>query len=125
MIVPAMAQDKDHTPLGDQMESVNDAFKAFRRETDPVKGATQAREAHTALIKSLGEVPVTIKEMPEGPEKAKALVAYRKMMGNLYVTLCDVEEAFLNGKVDEVAKIIEKIKELKKEGHKKFVKEEE
>ena len=55
-----------------------------------------------------------IKEMPEGPEKAKALVKYRKMMGKLYVTLCEVEEAFLNGKIDEVAKIVESLKEHEK-----------
>ena len=36
------------------------------------------------------------------------------MMGKLYVTLCEVEEAFLNGKIDEVAKIVESLKEHEK-----------
>ena len=43
------------------------------------------------------------------------------MMGKLYVTLCEVEEAFLNGKIDEVAKLVERLKEQKKAGHDKFV----
>ena len=47
------------------------------------------------------------------------------MMGKLYVTLCEVEEAFLNGKIDEVAKIVDSLKEQKKAGHDKFVKDEE
>jgi soluble cytochrome b562 len=125
MLIPARAQDKEHTALGKQMEAMNDAFKAFRKETDPVKGATQAREAQAALVKGINEVPETIKEMPEGPEKAKAFAAYHKMIGKLYVALCEVEEAFLNGKIDEVAKLVDSLKEMKKTGHKEFVKEDE
>ena len=125
MLVPAKAQDKEHTQLGKDMEAMNDAFKAFRRETDPAKGAAQAREAQAALIKGISEVPAKVKEMPEGPEKAKALVEYHKMIGKLYVALCEVEEAFLNGKVEEVAKIVETLKEMKKTGHKQFMKEDE
>ena len=125
MLVPVKAQDKEHTALGKQMEAVNDAFKAFRKETDATKGAAQAREAQAALVKGFGEVPESIKEMPEGPEKAKALAEYHKMIGQLYVTLCDVEIAFLNGKTDEVAKIVDAIKTLKKDGHKKFMKDDD
>ncbi len=127
MVIPVRAQDKEKetTALGKQMEAMNDAFKAFRKETDPVKGATQSREAQAALLKGISEVPVTIKEMPEGSEKAKAFAAYHKMIGKLYVTLCEVEEAFLNGKIDEVAKLVDAVKEMKKAGHKEFVKEDE
>jgi soluble cytochrome b562 len=125
MLMPARAAESDETPLGKQMEATNDAFKAFRRETDPVKGATQAREAQLSVLKAAAEVPELLKAMPEGPDKAKALVSYRKMMGKLYITLCEVEEAFLNGKIDEVAKLVESLKEQKKAGHDKFMDEEE
>mgnify|MGYP000703985546 FL=1 len=90
-----------------------------------MKGAAAARESQMAALKSAAEVPKTLNAMPEGPEKAKALAEYRKMMGKLFVTLCEVEEAFLNGKMDEVAKIVDVIKEMKKTGHDKFVEEEE
>ena len=124
--LPAKAEEeKDQTELGKHMEAMNDAFKAFRRETDAVKGAIQAREAEDAVLKGMTEIPTLIKEMPEGPEKARALVTYRKMTGKLYVTLCEVEEAFLNGKVEDVAKIVDSLKEQKKEGHQKFIKEDE
>lgn len=126
MWIPAMAQDdKDQTELGKHMEAMNDAFKALRRETDAVKGAVQAREAEAAVLKGMAEVPELIKEMPESPEKAKALVTYRKMTGKLYVTFCEVEEAFLGGKIEDVAKIVDSLKELKKEGHQKFMKPDE
>lgn len=125
MLTPANAQEKEDTPLAKQMEAVNDAFKGFRRETDPVKGAAQAREAQQATLKGASEVPEMLKAMPEGPDKAKALVEYRKMIGKLYVTFCEVEEAFLNGKLDEVAKIVASVKDMKKAGHDKFVEEKE
>lgn len=124
MLTPARAAE-EHTKLEEQMEALDDAFKGFRRETDAVKGAAAARESQMAALKSAAEVPITLKAMPEGPEKAKALAEYRKMMGKLFVTLCEVEEAFLNGKMDEVAKIVDVIKEMKKTGHDKFVEEEE
>lgn len=119
--VPAMADD---TPLDKHMEAMDDAFKGFRRETDPVKGAAQARDAQLAALKAAAEVPVVVKEMPEGPEKAKALATYRKMMGKLFITLCEVEEAFLDNKIEEVTRIVGELKDQKKAGHEKFVKEE-
>lgn len=124
MLTPARAAE-EQTKLEEQMEAMDDAFKGFRRETDAVKGATQAREAQQAALKSAAEIPKTLKALPEGPEKAKALAEYRKMMGKLFVTFCEVEEAFLNGKMDEVAKIVDAIKEKKKAGHDKFVEDEE
>lgn len=123
--IPANAEDdKDHTPLGKQMESMNDAYKAFRKETDPVKGAALARDAQQATLKAAMEIPALIKDLPEGPDKVKAAVDYRKMMGKLFISLCEVEEAFNNKKLEDVAKIVASLKDLKKEGHDKFVKEE-
>lgn len=128
LLVPARAQDKekkDETPLGKQMEAMDDAFKGFRRETDPVKGAKEARDAQQGALKAALEIPVLIKEMPDGPDKDKAANEYRTMMGKLFITLCDVEGAFLAGKPEEVAKIVDTLKGMKKDGHKKFVKEED
>lgn len=119
------AEEKETTKLGEQMEAANDALKAFRRETDPVKGAAHAREAQQAVLKSLVEIPAMVAKMPEGPEKAKAAAEFRKMTGKVFVALCEVEEAFLNGKLDEVAKIVDSLKEMKKAGHDKFIEEEE
>jgi len=125
-LIPAKAQDdKDKTPLGKQMESMSDAYKAMRKETDAVKGAALARDAQQAALKAALEIPAMVKEMPEGPDKVKAAVEYRKMMGKLFISLCEVEEAFNNGKLDDVAKIVTNLKDMKKQGHEKFVKEDE
>lgn len=119
--IPAVRADD--TPLGSQMESLNDAYKALRKETDSAKGAAFAREAQQAVLKGLAENPEMLSKMADGPEKTKAAAVYRRMMGQLYVLLCDVETAFLEGKTDEVAKLVESIKELKKAGHDKFIEE--
>ncbi|MCU0749248.1 MAG: cytochrome b562 [Akkermansiaceae bacterium] len=122
LVLPVSAEEE--TQLGKQMEEMNDAYKVFRRETDPVKGAALAREAQQAIVKSFSEIPTLVTKMPDGPDKAKASAEYRKMMGQLYVALCEVEQAFLNGKVDEVATIVERLKEMKKTGHEKFMEDE-
>jgi soluble cytochrome b562 len=124
-LLPLPISAEEETPLGKQMEAMNDAYKAFRRETDPVKGAAQARDAQQAALKSASEVPTMLTKMPDSPEKAKALLEYRKMMGKLFVSFCEVEEAFLNGKIEDVAKIVESLKEQKKAGHDKFMEDEE
>jgi soluble cytochrome b562 len=122
LMLPVSADEE--TPLGKQMDALNDAYKAFRKETDPAKGAALAREAQAAVAKGLMEMPAMLTKMPEGPDKAKASAEYRKMMGQLFVALSEVEEAFLGGKVDQVATIVERLKEMRKAGHDKFIEEE-
>ncbi|MBC8127542.1 MAG: hypothetical protein H8M99_10425 [Gloeobacteraceae cyanobacterium ES-bin-144] len=124
MTLPVLAEKYEETPLGKQMEAMNDAYKSFRSEKDPAKGAEQARVAQRAALKGMSELPEMLAKMVDGPEKAKAAAGYRKMMGKLYVSLCEVEEAFLAGKTEEVAKIVASLKDMKKAGHDKFMEEE-
>lgn len=121
MVLPVSADD---TPLGKQMEAFNDSYKAFRKETDPAKGAAQAREAQNTILKAIGESPSMLAKMPEGPAKTKALTAYRKMMGRLFVTLCEVEQAFLADDKAQLAKLLDTLKSMKKEGHNQFMEDE-
>lgn len=113
----------DDTPLGKQMEEFNDAYKAFRKEKDPAKGAELAREAQGALVKSFALEPEMVSKMPDGPEKSKALAAYRGMIAKTLATLCEVESAFLDGKVDQVAELVDALKDQKKTGHDRFMEE--
>lgn len=122
LVLPLSADTE--TPLGKQMESFNDTFKAFRKETDAAKCAALAREAQAAVVKTLTETPDLVKKMAEGPEKAKAAAEYRKMMGKVYVSLCELEEAYLSGNMEEAGKILGSMREMKKAGHDKFMEEE-
>jgi soluble cytochrome b562 len=114
----------DETPLGRKMEAFDDSYKAFRKETDPAKGAAQAREAQELILKGIAELPALVAKMPDGEAKSKAVAEYRRMMGQLFVVLCEVEEAFLAGKIDEVAKLVDSLKEMKKTGHNRFMEDE-
>lgn len=114
----------DDTPLAEQMEIMNDAYKAMRREKDPAKGAELARGAQDAMVKAIAEIPALVKAMPDGPEKSKAAAEYRKMMGLLISTLAEMEIAFLDGDLDQVKEVVTKLRESKKQGHDKFMEEE-
>ncbi|MDP4624843.1 MAG: cytochrome b562 [Akkermansiaceae bacterium] len=120
-IQPATA-DED-TPLGEQMEIMNDAYKAFRREEDPEKGAALTREAQDAMIKAISLLPEMVTDMPDGPDKAKAAAKYREMMGQLISTLASIELAFLDGDMEKVAEGVTALRESKKTGHDKYVEE--
>lgn len=119
--IPLAGMAQESSKVHDQMEALDDAYKAFRREEDPAKGAELAREAQAQAILSLSEVPELVKDMPDPKEKAKALAVYKKMMAQLVISLCEVEEAFLEGKVEEVDVIVDRLKDQKKEGHEKFL----
>jgi soluble cytochrome b562 len=121
-VIPATADD---TPLAKQMEIMNDAYKAMRKEEDPAKGAALAKEAQDAMVKAIVEIPEMVKAMPDGPDKAKASAEYRKMMGTLISTLADMELAFLNKDLEKVKTIVEQMRDSKKQGHDKFMKEDE
>jgi soluble cytochrome b562 len=124
MFVQSSIAEDEETPLGKQMEVMSDAYKAMRREEDPAKGAALAREAQDAMIKAITEIPKLVKEMPDGAEKAKASADYRKSVGSLISTLASMELAFLDNDLDKVKEIVSTMRDIKKEGHDKFMEEE-
>ena len=119
----SQASFADDTPLAEQMDIMNDAYKAFRREEDPAKGAALALEAQLAMMKAINETPELVKDMPDGPEKMKASADYRKMMGMLIASLAEVEIAFLDGDTAKVTELITTLRASKKEAHGKFIEE--
>ena len=120
--LPLVAEDDEpESPLARQMSELDDAYKALKKETDPEKGAAAARVAQQALALGLAELPEMLKKMPDGPAKAAAAAEYRKLMGQCYVIFCEIEQAFLAGKVDQVMGLIENLKAVKKTGHQKFI----
>ncbi len=122
--IPATAEEEDEHPLAVQMSTMNDAYKAIRREKDPAKGAELAREAQDAMIKAITILPELVTEMPEGDEKAKAAANYRKMMGELIATLGSMELAFLDGDMEKVKEVVKEMRDSKKSGHDQFMEEE-
>jgi len=112
------------SPLAVQMETVGSAFKALRTEQDPAKGAATAREAQDAVLKAAAIQPATITKLADAAAKAQATAEYRLMLGKLFVTLCEVEQAFLAKDMAKVATLLEDLKAHKKAGHTRFMEEE-
>ena len=116
--------DEVETPLGEQMEIVSGKLKSLRklRESEDrwSASAERVREAQKALIKALEFEPALLGEMPDGPEKKKAVADYKRLMGLSLAALCELELAFLNEDAEAAERIAERLKDLKKEGHKKY-----
>lgn len=124
LIFAVTASADEDTPLAEQMDVMNDAYKAMRRLDDMAKGPELAREAQNAMVKAIAETPELVNAMPDGPDKAKASAQYRMMMGQLIATLAELELAFLDGDKDKVDEVIGKMRESKKQGHDKFMEDE-
>jgi hypothetical protein len=115
----------ESTPLGEQMDSLNDAFKALGKEKDAAKGAELARKAQESVLKGVSHVPELITQtITDAKAKEKAVADYRRLMGETFVVMCKIETAFLENKPDEVVKLVADAKALKKEGHQKYIEEE-
>lgn len=125
LISLAPVRADEDSPLAQQMEALDDAYKAFRREEDPVKGAALAREAQDAVLKAVTITPARVENGGMPVSKEAAMAAYRKQMGQLFVTLCEVEEAFIAKDLDKVKELVTALKGSKKEGHDTFMEEEE
>jgi hypothetical protein len=117
-LMPVGAQD-----LATQMEEMDAAYKSFRREQDPAKGAAAAREAQEYVLKGMAEMPDLISKMSDPAAKAKATVEYRMMMAKMFITFCEAEAAFLANDLDKVAELVQAIRDHKKQGHDKFMEE--
>ena len=120
-VLPVSAAD---TELGKKMDSLNDHYRSIRREDDPAKGAVSAREAQKLIAASLNEVPAMLAKMPDGASKENALASYRQIMGEAYVMMCKIEQAFLAKDVDKAKALYNELKEIKKAGHDKFIEKE-
>lgn len=119
-ISPVQADD---TPLAEQMEIVNDSYKALRRVDDAAEGVKLAREGQAAVLKGITMVPEFVEAGSHPDGKEKAMVAYKKQMAALYVIFCDAELACLNEDLEKIQELVDAFKDSKKKGHTEFMEE--
>lgn len=120
--VVVMAED---SPLATQMGVVGGAYKAFVTEKDSAKGAAVARDAQQAVLKAAALLPPSVTKIADPAAQAKAAAEYRLMLGKLFVSFCEVEQAYLAKDLAQVAKLVDALKAQKKAGHTKFMEEED
>ena len=123
-IAPVRADDDDQTPLGEQMGDVSGALKGLRKAPDFAAKAELARKGQTAVINSLKYLPVMFEGMKDEKVKTKATADYKRMMGQALMLFAELELAFLEEDEDKADEIVDKLKDLKKEGHNAYVEDE-
>jgi hypothetical protein len=125
LLLAPMAATAADSPLATQMGVVKTAFKACSTEKDADKGAAAAREAQQAVLKAAALLPETITKIADPAAKAKAAAEYRLMLGKLFVSFCEMEQAHLAKDLAQVAKLVDALKAQKAAGHEKFMEKED
>ena len=124
LAVPAFAED---TPLGEEMDKFSKALKQIGRAAKEGKVtkdmAAKVDDAKKAAEASLKFEPAKTKEIPAG-EKEKFLADYKAAMQETIKALDELKAAVESEKADAVNAALEKLNNQKKDGHKKFQKEE-
>ena len=120
MLAPVHADDDEETPLGEQMDVLSGSLKKLRKAETTAEKVALVHDAQKATIKSLEYLPMIFKDLKDEKEKAKASADFKKMVGQTYVKLCELEMAYLAGDEDKADEIKGQLKDLKKEGHEKY-----
>lgn len=118
MLAPVHA-DED-TPLAEEMDTLSGSLKGLRKAETPEAKVALVQEAQKATLKSLTYLPMIFKDLKDEKEKAKSTADYKKLVGQTYVKLCELEMAFLAGEAEKADEILGQLKDLKKEGHDKY-----
>jgi len=120
-VAPVVA-DED-TPLAEQMETVSGSLKKLRKAESFEAKAALMRDAQAACIQSMQYLPAMFKNIEDAKEKAKATADYRRLLGLTLAGLGELELAFLNEDEEKADEVIDKLKDLKKEGHNAYIEE--
>ena len=114
--------EEDETPLTKTMEQTSKALKSLRKidKSDWAAGAKAARDAADGIRKGMEYEPAIAQHIQDEKEKAKAIADYRRLMGESYMVLCELELAYLEEDQEKVDTAIAKVKAGRKEGHKKY-----
>lgn len=118
----------DHTPLGEEMETISKAFRTLRRQAkDPAKNASSAALAGKMLAaaqKSLEFDPAWTEDQPKS-EQADFVKGYKKGMEQMVAQLTALEKAFKAGDNAKAEAVIAKLRDAQKKGHKAYKKPDE
>jgi hypothetical protein len=123
--IAPLAADDEATPLSEQMETVSGSIKKLRKAEGFEEKAALVREAQAACVKAMQYLPKTFAEIKDGKEKAKATADFKRLMGLMLSGLGELELAFLNEDEDKADEVVDKLKDLKKEGHNAYMDEDE
>ncbi len=115
------AGPKDMEEAMDLMSGSLKGLRRLRRDPDRwTKSAALVAEGSQSVIAAMKWIPKEIKELPDGPDKIKALADSRRLMGLTLAGFAELELAFLAEDEEKVEAVLDKLKEIKAESHEKY-----
>ena len=128
---PVRSQDpaaEAETPLYLAMESMQASLRALRKQIDnPAESANAAATVRSMQLNAMTAFGQTPPAVEGANEKDTALwnIQFRRQIVELEVALLDLEQAIVEGRVEDAKQGYAKLNELKKLGHEKFQVEDE
>ena len=118
--ISPISADDDETPLAEQMSEVSGSLKRLRRAESVDEKVALIHKAQVATLKGLEFLPAGFEKIKDAKEKAKMTAGYKKLTGQAYVLLCELEEAVLAEDEEKYDEVYDKLKDIKKEGHQAY-----
>ena len=112
----------EHTPLEEKMSAVNKTLKGLRRSSgDHAKCVSIVRTAQKHLLECFQYPPSMLEKVEDAKKKDEILANYKKELAESYITLCELELAYLSGDPEKIKAANQLVKRSKKEGHDEFI----
>lgn len=108
------------TPLGEQMDRMNGAFRKLRRQAEDVT-KNESSLAYVATMQAAAEVAVTLTpvlaaDIPEA-KRAQFIESYRTQIRKLIAGLEELAAAFKAGDNAAAVAVISDLRGIQKDGH--------
>jgi soluble cytochrome b562 len=121
---PALrAAEKVHTPIEEQMEEINAAYRKLGRQvSDPAKNADSLKQVaiiRTHALAAMKHDPIRKADVP-APEQAKFVSEYQAAMKAFVAKVDRLGEALQAGKNEIAAAVLKELKTAQEEGHRDF-----
>lgn len=120
---PQSQEEHAESPLGQAMELMNAGMRKTQRALkggDTAAALEGLAEFQRNVIAAKAETPPKAATLPEG-ERAGFTAAYRVMLLDALRASCDVEQALLEGRIDDArTAFAEKLRPMESAGHERF-----
>jgi soluble cytochrome b562 len=120
------AEESEAKTIADHMSVINDNHKKLRRSARSKEFNDESITLASEMVKAAEASREMVPPMADkfkGEEREKFIAGYKKEMDAMIVELKGLEKALKEKRNDDAAKSIDKLNEIKKQGHDKYVEE--
>lgn len=121
--LPGRAAEEHHTPLEDQMEEINAAYRKLGRQVaDAAKNADSLKQVAIIREHALAALKFEPKRKADvpAPEQAAFLNGYQTTMKAFVAKLDELQAALTGGKNEAAVALLQELKKAQEDGHRDF-----